>query len=98
MRTTCQERAGEILIFHPLISLSSTNRVYVVPVVGLGELVGHGQDGKRPVLLRAERLIDTSAVDQTSLSALDEDLTQQLLVILTVHVEGLGDKRQTDYH
>lgn len=66
-----------------------------VPVVGLGQLVGHGQDGQRSVLLRAKRLIDTSAVDQTPLPALYEHLAQQLLVILTVHVEGLREKTDT---
>lgn len=67
-----------------------------VPVVGLGQLVGHGQDGQCSVLLRSIRLTDATAVDQTSLSALYEHLAQHLLVILTVHVEGLRDKRNND--
>lgn len=62
-----------------------------VPVVGLGQLVGHGEDGQGSVLLWAERLIDPAAVDQTPLPALQEDFTQQLLVIFTVQLEGLED-------
>lgn len=62
-----------------------------VPVVGLGELVGHGEDGQGSVFLWAERLIDPAAVDQTPLPALQEHLTQQLLVIFTVQLEGLEE-------
>lgn len=55
-----------------------------VPEVGLGQLVGHWKDGQRTVLLRPKRLIDTTAVDQTPLPALNEHFAQQLLVILAV--------------
>lgn len=67
--------------------------LYVL-VVGLGQLVGHGEDGQRSVLLRPKRLRDAAAVDQPSLPALYEHSAQHLLVILTVHVEGLRDKRK----
>lgn len=63
-----------------------------VPEVGLGQLVGHWQDGQRTVLLRPKRLIDTTAVDQTPLPALNEHFAQQLLVILAVQLEGLREK------
>lgn len=62
-----------------------------VPVVGLGQLVGHGKDRQGSVFLGAERLIDPAAVDQTPLPALQEDFTQQLLVIFTVQLEGLEE-------
>lgn len=58
----------------------------------MGQLVGHRQDGQRSVLLRPKRLIDTTAVHETLLPALYEDLAQKLLVILTVHVEGLREE------
>lgn len=60
-----------------------------VPVVGLGELVGHWEHRQGSVFLWAERLIDPAAVDQTPLPALQEHFTQQLLVIFTVQLEGL---------
>lgn len=63
-----------------------------VPVVGLGQLVGHGQDGQRSVLLRSEWLTDTTAVDETPLLAFYEHFAQHLLVILTVYVKGLRNK------
>lgn len=61
------------------------------PVVGLGQLVGHGEDGQGSVLLWAERLIDPAAVDQPPLPALQEDFAQQLLVVFAVELEGLED-------
>lgn len=67
-----------------------------VPVVGLGQLVGHGQDGQRSVLLWSKRLTDTTAVDQTSLPAFYEHLAQHLLVIFTVHMEGLRDRTNNE--
>lgn len=59
------------------------------PVVGLGQLVGHREDGQGSVLLWAERLIDPAAVDQPPLPALQEDFAQQLLVVFAVQLEGL---------
>ena len=61
-------------------------------VVGLGQLVGHGQDGQGAVLLGPAGLVDAPAVHQTSLPALDEHLAQNLLVEEAVHVEGLGSR------
>lgn len=64
-----------------------------VPEVGLGQLVGHRQDGQRTVLFWPERLINTTAVDQTPFSALNKHSAKQLLVILAVQLEGLREKR-----
>ena len=61
-------------------------------VVGLGELVGHRQDGQGAVLLGPVGLVDAPAVHQTPLPALDEHLAQDLLVEQAVHVEGLGSR------
>lgn len=60
----------------------------------MGQLVGHWQEGQRAVLLRPEQMMDAAAVDQTPLPETDEDLAQQLLLVLTVHVEGLRRARQ----
>jgi len=59
-------------------------------VVGLGQLVGHGQDGEGAVLLGPVGLVDAPAVHQAPLAHLDEHLAQHLLVEQAVHVEGLG--------
>lgn len=61
------------------------------PVVGLGQLVGHREDGQGSVFLWAERLVDPAAVDQPPLPALQEDFAQQLLVVFAVQLEGLED-------
>lgn len=63
-----------------------------LPVVGLGQLVGHGQDGQGAVLFRPKEVIDTSAVDEAPLSDLDKHLAEQLLVVLAVQLEGLRGK------
>lgn len=64
-----------------------------VPEVGLGQLVGHRQDGQRTVLFWTKWLINTTAVDQTPFSALNKHSAKQLLVILAVQLEGLREKR-----
>lgn len=62
-----------------------------VPVVGLGQLEGHGQDGQASILLWPQRLTETTTVEQTPFPGLNEHSAQQLLVVPTVRVKHLKD-------
>lgn len=59
------------------------------PVVGLGQLVGHGHEGQSPVLLRAQHVVDAAPVDQAPFLALHEGLHEDVVLILSVQAESL---------
>lgn len=59
------------------------------PVVGLGQLVGHGREGQSAVFLGAQRVVDPAPVDQAPLLVLHEGLHQDVVLVLPVEAERL---------
>lgn len=107
LRTTCRVRGTSIVNMEKssrnLYVVTATvvknkktrSRLVSLPVVRLGQLVGHGQDGQGTVLFRPKEVIDSPPVDEAPPSDLDKHLAEQLLVVLAVQLEGLRGKRSS---
>ena len=67
---------------------------WVLLVVAVRELIGHGHDGEGAVLLDAVALLIPAAVDQAVLLTLQEGLVQDVMLIPTVEVERLMERER----